>query len=303
MKKFWKWVRNKDPVQGTDQVGSSERILFLNGTIAEESWFDDDVTPALFKSDLMDGEGDVIVWINSPGGDCFAAAQIYNMLRDYPGHVTVKIDSIAASAASVIAMAGDTVQMSPVGIMMIHNPATIAIGDHNEMQKAIDMLSGVKDSIINAYATKTGLSRSKLSRLMEDETWMDTGQAIELGFADEVIVRREEPVSETMDGEDAGSEAIPKAHMLFSRKAFEQCVTNKITQYCKDHEEQEPEEREQEAPTSEIVGEEEDPIQPQGTDEKAEEQPEMTDEREEGPADGRPVEELYDHLKQLKKIF
>ena len=99
-----------------------------------------------------------------------AAAQIYNMLADYKGNVTVKIDGIAASAASVIAMAGDNVLMSPVSMMMIHNPATVAFGDHTEMAKAIEMLEGVKDSIINAYSLKTGMSRAKLSRLMDAET-------------------------------------------------------------------------------------------------------------------------------------
>ena len=151
----------------------TERTLFLSGTIAEESWFDDDVTPQLFRDELNAGSGDITVWINSPGGDCVAAAQIYNMLMDYKGNVTVKIDGIAASAASVIAMAGTKVLMSPVSMMMIHNPATIAFGDHNEMQKAIEMLESVKDSIINAYEIKTSLSRAKLSRLMEAETWMD----------------------------------------------------------------------------------------------------------------------------------
>lgn len=116
-----------------------ERTLFLNGTIAEDSWFDDDVTPQMFKEELMDGSGNITVWINSPGGDCVAAAQIYNMLREYKGDVTVKIDGIAASAASVIAMAGDKVLMSPVSMMMIHNPMTIAFGDSGEMQRAIDM--------------------------------------------------------------------------------------------------------------------------------------------------------------------
>ena len=124
---------------------SQERILFLNGTIAEESWFDDEVTPALFKDELNSGEGDITVWINSPGGDCIAAAQIYNMLMDYKGNVTVKIDGIAASAASVIAMAGNKVIVSPVSMIMIHNPATIAAGDTSEMQKAIAMLDEVKE--------------------------------------------------------------------------------------------------------------------------------------------------------------
>ena len=159
-----------------------ERTLFLNGTIAEDSWFDDDVTPQMFKEELLDGSGDsgdITVWINSPGGDCVAAAQIYNMLREYEGKVTVKIDGIAASAASVIAMAGDTVLMSPVSMMMIYNPMPIAYGDSGEMKRAIDMLSSVKDSIINAYELKTGLSRTKLAHLMDAEAWMDANKAIE----------------------------------------------------------------------------------------------------------------------------
>ena len=107
MKKFWNWK---------DQTETAERTLFLNGTIAEESWFDDEITPQLFKDELMSGSGNITVWINSPGGDCVAAAQIYNMLMDYKGDVTVKIDGIAASAASVIAMAGTKVLVSPVSI-------------------------------------------------------------------------------------------------------------------------------------------------------------------------------------------
>jgi ATP-dependent Clp protease protease subunit len=93
-KKFWKWVRNKTPVPENPSETTESRTLFLNGTIAEESWFDDDVTPALFRSDLENGTGDITVWVNSPGGDCFAAAQIYNMLRDYKGKVTVKVDGL-----------------------------------------------------------------------------------------------------------------------------------------------------------------------------------------------------------------
>lgn len=136
MKKFWKW-KNRTVTNQTTENPVTERTLFLNGTIAEESWFDDDVTPQLFKDELNAGEGDIVVWINSPGGDCVAAAQIYNMLMDYKGNVTVKIDGIAASAASVIAMAGTRVLVSPVSMMMIHNPATIAMGDTAEMEKAI----------------------------------------------------------------------------------------------------------------------------------------------------------------------
>src|SRR5574344_773546 len=140
MKKFWKW---------TNQAEAEERVLELNGTIAEESWFDDDITPRMFKEELLSGSGPVTIWINSPGGDCIAASQIYSMLMDYKGDITVKIDGIAASAASVIAMAGTKVVMAPTALLMIHNPSTTAMGDHRDMQKAIELLDQVKESIIN----------------------------------------------------------------------------------------------------------------------------------------------------------
>lgn len=177
-RKFWNWMRDED---------SGGRVLMLNGEISDETWYGDEVTPGLFRSELNGGEGDVTIWINSPGGDCFAAAQIYSMLMDYKGKVNVRIDSLAASAASVIAMAGDTVEMSPVGMMMIHNPSTISIGDSAEMQKAIDRLGEVKESIINAYELKTGLSRNKLSKLMDAETWFNAKKAVELGFVDKIL--------------------------------------------------------------------------------------------------------------------
>ena len=172
-RKFWNWVRNEN---------DESRTLFLNGEISDETWYGDEVTPKMFKEELEDGEGDITVWINSPGGDVFAAAQIYNMLMDYKGNVTVKIDGLAASAASVIAMAGTEVQMSPVAMMMIHNPATIAIGDSSEMKKAIDMLDEVKESIMNAYEIKTGLSRSRISHLMDAESWFNAKKAVELAL-------------------------------------------------------------------------------------------------------------------------
>nr|DAV78718.1 MAG TPA: Putative ATP dependent Clp protease [Caudoviricetes sp.] len=225
MKKFWKW-KNRTVTNQTTENPVTERTLFLNGTIAEESWFDDDVTPQLFKDELNAGEGDIVVWINSPGGDCVAAAQIYNMLMDYKGNVTVKIDGIAASAASVIAMAGTRVLVSPVSMMMIHNPATIAMGDTAEMEKAIAMLTEVKDSIINAYEIKTGLSRAKLSHLMDAETWMDARKAVELGFADEIMKRAEaveveEDLVPTEDGE------------AFSEAAVVNSLMDKLAAKCK----------------------------------------------------------------------
>ena len=227
-KKFWKWT-NQTPTQTQPEA----RTLFLNGTIAEESWFDDDVTPQLFKDELMGGSGDIIVWINSPGGDCVAAAQIYNMLMDYnKGDVTVKIDGIAASAASVIAMAGNKVFVSPVSMMMIHNPMTVAMGDAAEMAKAIDMLGSVKESIINAYEIKTGLSRAKISHLMDAETWMDANAAVELGFADEILKRetaaKVEPEETDPEDDPEQDEKKKPDAMLFSRRAVSMALVNKL---------------------------------------------------------------------------
>ena len=212
MKKFWNWIHDD----------SGGRVLRLEGPIDEESFWGDEITPAMFREDLEAEEGDVTVWINSPGGDCVAAAQIYNMLREYEGKVTVKIDGIAASAASVIAMAGTEVLMSPVSMMMIHNPMTIAFGDSAEMKKAIEMLGSVKDSIINAYEIKTGLSRAKLSHLMDAETWMDANKAVELGFADEVIKR-------SGDTEEVDTPAVS---MLYSKANVVNSLMDKLAHKC-----------------------------------------------------------------------
>lgn len=208
-RKFWNWVKNE---------GEETRTLYLSGEISDETWFGDEVTPRLFKDELMTGSGDITLWTNSPGGDVFAAAQIYNMLMDYPGQVTVKIDGLAASAASVIAMAGSQVEMSPVAMMMIHNPITVAIGDSKEMQKAIDMLAEVKESIVNAYEIKTGLSRNKISRLMDAESWFNAKKAVELGFADSILYTDEGP-----------EKNLDVDAMLFSRAAVTNSLLTKLS--------------------------------------------------------------------------
>ena len=206
-RKFWNWVKNE-----------GHRTLFLNGEISDETWYGDEVTPSLFKEELESASGDITVWINSPGGDVFAAAQIYNMLMDYPDNVTVKIDGLAASAASVIAMAGTEVQMSPVAMMMIHNPMTVAIGDSKEMQKASEMLSEVKESIMNAYEIKTGLTRTKLSHFMDAESWFNAKKALDLGFADTILF------SEThKKQEDEQLEAV-----MFSRATVANSLLSKL---------------------------------------------------------------------------
>lgn len=202
-RKFWNWTEN-----------DGERELRLDGVIAEESWFGDEVTPKLFRKELNKGTGDITVWINSCGGDVFAASQIYTALMEYKGNVTVKIDGIAASAASIIAMAGGSVKMAPAAMMMIHDPATVAIGNTAEMRAAIKVLEETKEGIITAYELKTGLERDKIARMMSAETWMNAKKAVELGFADEIIY--------TGKIEDVGD------GLIYSRAAVTNSLVEKI---------------------------------------------------------------------------
>ena len=173
--RFWNWL-------------DDENTLYLDGVISESSWYDDDITPQMFKSDLEKfSNEDITVVLNSPGGCCFAAASIYNMLKEHKGKVTVKIDALAASAASVVAMAGDEVLMSPVAMIMIHNPYTIVFGEASDLKSGVEMLDEIKESIINAYEAKTGLGRRTISNYMNKETWMNAKKAVELSFADGIL--------------------------------------------------------------------------------------------------------------------
>ena len=175
MRRFWNWVKNDDET----------RTLYLEGVIAEESWLADDVTPAMFKEELFSGDGPITLHINSPGGDCIAASQIYTM--------------------------------SPTSMMMIHNPFTIAQGDSAEMQKAIQLLDEVKESIINAYQIKTGQSRTKLSHLMDSETWMNAWKAKELGFCDEVLYAQGQSEPD-----------MKVSGFSFARKTAAACLMNRV---------------------------------------------------------------------------
>ncbi|MBQ9306883.1 MAG: Clp protease ClpP [Clostridia bacterium] len=242
MKKFWNYIRDD----------SGGRVLRLEGPIDEESFWGDEITPRAFREELEAEDGDLTVWINSPGGNVFAAAEIYTMLRDYKGEVTVRIASIAASAASVVAMAGSLVQMSPTALLMVHDPSTIAMGNTKDMERAIATLNEVKESIINAYAFKTGLTRNRISKLMENETWLNAKKAVELGFADEILFedkpkpKEEEPddpeeEGDDEDGKDGEEEEKkpfklqgmwPQEGQLFSTRLMGQTILNRLGAGC-----------------------------------------------------------------------
>ena len=239
--KFWNWIHDD----------SGGRVLRLEGPIDSESFWGDEITPQMFRDELYAEEGDITLWVNSPGGNVFAAAEIYTMLRDYPGKVTVRIASIAASAASVVAMSGNPVQMSPTALIMIHDPSTIAMGNAKDMEKAITTLNEVKESIINAYAFKTGLTRNRISKLMSDETWLNAKKAVELGFADEILFEskkkaEEDPdekepdqvMEEAPDEEEKGDDEKEKPRAMedviwqFSSRLMGETILNRLGAKC-----------------------------------------------------------------------
>lgn len=208
--KFWKW---------SNSVSSNNQELILDGPIASDTWWGDEVTPDLFREELKQHAGDLTVVINSPGGDVFAGLAIYNALVNHNGNVTVRVDGLAASIASVIAMAGDKIIMSPGSMIMIHRPSVYAAGTVDDMEKAKDVLMKIEEGITPIYAKRTGLSDEKIAELLEAETWMLADKAVELGFADEVSEAPEK------QKQDEGVQNAFGMNFAFSMSAVKQADT------------------------------------------------------------------------------
>jgi ATP-dependent Clp protease, protease subunit len=192
---FWTWRNEALTPSSSPEGGGEEKAepeVELYGYISEYSWWEDDITPKMFKDDLYryGKGGPITIRINSYGGDVIAASMMNTILRDYPGRKTVQIDAIAASAATVVAVAGDRVRIQDTAYFMIHDPLVLfffAALNIEELNRLSSSLQAVKEGIINAYEGKTGLGRTRLSRLMTDETWMDAQKAKDFGFVDEIV--------------------------------------------------------------------------------------------------------------------
>ncbi len=186
MERFWSLI--------PDAEAPEDGVLDIEGPIAEEAWFGDETSSRDFRRALK-GLRNVTVHINSPGGDVMAGAEIYSALREHSlngrGRVRVIITALAASAASVVAMAGDEILISPVAYMMIHNPWTVAYGDSREMRKTAKTLDEIAEGLITAYQQRTGKTRDQLKKMLENETWMSAGTCVEEGFADRIIGQEE----------------------------------------------------------------------------------------------------------------
>ena len=177
------------------------------------------VSPGKIEQALAEnGDEDVELSIASNGGDVFAASEIYTLIRNYPGKVTVNIEGLAASAASVIAMAGDTIRMSPTSQLMIHKAWSGMQGNADDMNHEASVLQSIDDSISNAYRQKTGLPYEKIQQLMSNETWMNAQDAVDKGFVDEIMfVDEKQPAALNSISEIPSKQAINKFMNLISK--------------------------------------------------------------------------------------
>lgn len=179
---FWRF---RDAAQS--ESGAVELEFF--GLISEFSWFGDEITPAKFKQQLYEAGkgGPITMLVNSPGGEVIAASVIRSIIQDYPGQVTADIVGLAASAATIMVTGADKIRMRESALFMIHDPSGLAFGSIDDIKAFLETLKTVKDSIIDTYETKTKLDRSKLARMMSDETWMTAREAADMGFVDEIV--------------------------------------------------------------------------------------------------------------------
>jgi ATP-dependent Clp protease protease subunit len=224
---FWNFKNSEE---------SEEEIeLRIDGDIAMDDDFwsmlfgIENVTPKGFMAELGQYKGkDINVWINSYGGDVYAASRIYTALKEHKGKVKVKIDGAAISAASVIAMSGDEILMSPTSIMMVHNPWGSFQGEAKDLRHGANVLDEVKETIINAYRLKTRKSRAKISQMMDEETWMSAKKAVSEGFADGVLYS---------ENKDENNENTAENSFMFSRFAIQNSVNNRTRDFIKKYNE------------------------------------------------------------------
>lgn len=187
-----------------------DAVITILGAIGEDWWTDTDNTARRIGAELRRiGARDVTIHVNSPGGDFFEGLAIYNLLREHPNDVTVKVLGLAASAASIITMAGDTVMVPRAGFIMIHNVSAIAIGNRHDFREMADMLEPFDATLADIYAARTGLPKDDITRMLDRETWIGGAEAVEKGFADQLL-----PSDAMIEEEDASADPAPAAHKL-----------------------------------------------------------------------------------------
>lgn len=206
---------NPDVHAAAEEADNTISILDVIGV---DFWTGDGVTAKRISGALRAiGKKDVVVNVNSPGGDYFEGLAIYNVLREHPAKVTVKILGIAASAASVIAMAGDEIQIARAGFLMIHNTWVVAMGDRNQLRDVADWLEPFDTAAADIYAARTGMEPKALAKMLDRETWIGGADAVEQGFADSLLASDEVSTKAKNSAEQADVNAAHKVDTLLAR--------------------------------------------------------------------------------------
>ena len=182
-------VRNVTPVF-RNETKNNKHILTLSGTIANLSFLDDTISAKAVKDSLDNVKGDIVIRLNSGGGDVFEGIEIYNYLKSLSNHITIEVTALAASAASLVAMAGDKIIIRTGANMMVHEASTMAFGNKSDIQKTLNALTAIDTSIVDIYHDRTGLNRDEIVNLITNETWLTADEAINKGFADEKSSRK-----------------------------------------------------------------------------------------------------------------
>lgn len=182
-------VRNVTPVF-RNETKNNKHILTLSGTIANLSFLDGTISAKAVKDSLDNVKEDIVIRLNSGGGDVFEGIEIYNYLKSLSNHITIEVTALAASAASLVAMAGDKIIIRTGANMMVHEASTMAFGNKSDIQKTLNALTAIDTSIVDIYHDRTGLDRDEIDNLIANETWLTADEAIEKGFADEKSSRK-----------------------------------------------------------------------------------------------------------------
>jgi len=219
-----KW--DKTIVAENKEKSSSIDIFDVIGS----DWFGEGFTAKRMSAALRSiGEDkDVVVNVNSPGGDVFESATIYNLLAQHKGNVTVNILGLAASGAAVIVMAGDTINISKIGFLMIHNAWSIVMGNKEDLREAADTLEIFDKALLSAFASRASIDENKIKKMMDKETWIGADDAIEYGFADGVIETKTAPEKDTE--KQTKAQAKRKIEMALAREGFSRKEREEIFQ-------------------------------------------------------------------------
>lgn len=219
----------KVPFQFKNEVENGKHVLTLSGNVRKKYWSDDDVINAKDVRETLDAVSeDIVIKLNSPGGDVFEGIEIYNYLKDHPSNVTVEVTGVAASAATFIVAGANEVIMNVGTLLMIHEASTFTWGNKSDIQKTLNALETIDESILSIYSEKTGQSNEQLKEWMSEEKWFTADEAVELGFANSVKRDNDEPIETEESIEDIINSKVAIAMAAFSN-ALEKPIAKNIS--------------------------------------------------------------------------